>query len=100
MEQVLRLSTDMDDRRLARGRRGFEYHCYEGEDSSDAKLWHHTHQQVAVLKKLKPPDVDPELSMYHIKFADGFEYDVFSDELLLSPAEYTRPAYRKGGDTE
>ncbi len=39
------ITTTKDDKRLARGRRWFEYHCYEGEDSSDAELWHHTHQQ-------------------------------------------------------
>ncbi len=80
------------DMRLARERRYFEYHCYEGEDSSDAEAWHHTHQQVEVLHKLK--DNDPELTLYRVRFADGLEYDAFDDELVKSPADYYRPDYR------
>lgn len=82
-----------DDLRLACGRRLFEYHCYEGEDSSDAKLWHHTHQEVRVMSKLD----DTETPMYKVKFNDGFTYEVFNDELLKSPSEYYRPDYVKGG---
>jgi len=84
------------DKRLARGRRSFEYHCYEGEDSGDAELWHHTHQQVTILAKL--PDSEAigsgqPIKMYHIRFADGFEYDCFEDELVRSPADFERPDY-------
>jgi hypothetical protein len=81
------------DKHLARGRRWFEYHCYEGEDSSDAELWHHTHQQVIVLKRLI--DVDPEVGkMYWVKFSDGFEYTVCNDELLKDKSEFERPDYK------
>lgn len=84
------------DKRFARGRRYFEYHCYEGEDSGDAELWRHTHQQVEVLNKI--PDCD-ESRMYSVRFNDGFEYDVFDDELMKTPKEYFRPDYisSKGG---
>ena len=75
------------DGRLARGRRLFEYHCYEGEDSSDAELWHHTHQPVTVLAKVEG------IRMYRVRFSDGLEYDVFDDELVASSAEYERPNY-------
>ena len=71
----------------------FEYHCWESEDSSDAELWHHTHQQVEVLQNITL-DHD-EFKMYRVKFNDGFEYDVFEDELLDSPDEYERPDYMK-----
>lgn len=88
------------DKRLARNRRWFEYHCYEGEDSDDAELWHHTHQQVVVLRRLTEPhdctdyECDYENApMYHIRFEDGFEYDVFGNELLHSPEEFERPDY-------
>ncbi|GAH10911.1 unnamed protein product [marine sediment metagenome] len=79
-------------------RRWFEYHCYEGEDSSDAELWHHTHQQVTILKQLE--DVEPigdgePIKLYRVKFNDGFEYDVFEDELMDSPREFYRPDYAK-----
>ena len=77
------------DGRLARGRRWFEYHCYEGEDSCDAELWHHTHQQVVVLSKLK----DTDMPMYRVCFSDGFEYDVFDDELVRSPEDFSRNDY-------
>jgi hypothetical protein len=70
----------------------FEYHCYEGEDSNDAELWHHTHQKVKVLHELT--DIDEEVGkIYRIRFPDGFEYDVFEDELLNTPSEYERPPY-------
>ncbi len=83
---------DREDRRLARGRRLYEYHCYEGEDSSDAALWHHTHQAVAVVGRV---DADPEVGrMYRVRFTDGFEGDVFADELLRAPCQYQRPDYR------
>jgi hypothetical protein len=87
----------LNDKRLAKGRRWFEYHCYEGEDSSDAELWHHTHQQVQVIRKYKVPDeCDREVApMYLIRFADGFEGDVFSDELVKSPSDFIRPDYIK-----
>ena len=81
------------DRRLARGRRLFEYHCYEGEDSSDAELWHHTHQPVTVLAKVGAGVEFGGIRMYRVRFSDGFEYDVFDDELVASSAEYERPHY-------
>ena len=72
----------------------FEYHCYEGEDSSDAELWHHTHQQALILHKLT--DTDKEIgTMYRVRFDDGFEADVFGDELVKSPKAFYRPDYVK-----
>jgi hypothetical protein len=84
-----------DDKRCAKGRRWFEYHCYEGEDSCDAKLWHHQHQEIIVTRKLNiPKEVDYGIgNMYHVQFNDGFECDVFEDELILSPNKFTRPDY-------
>lgn len=81
------------DKRLARGRRYFEYHCYEGEDSTDAELWHHTHQQVIILNKLDNPDEFDVGRMYLIRFPDSFEHEVFDDELLKGPSDYYRPNY-------
>jgi hypothetical protein len=88
------------DKRLAHGRRWFEYHCYEGEDSCDAELWHHTHQQVQIIKRLPPDEVDEcEVGkMYLVKFADGYEYSVFGDELIKSPKEFYRPDYKPKGE--
>lgn len=83
------------DLRLARGRRLFEYHCYEGEDSSDAELWHHTHQQIVVLSKYKRDN--NEVSVYKVQFSDGLEYDVFDDELVKTKNDYYRLDYIKGG---
>ena len=85
-----------DDKRLANNRRWFEYHCYEGEDSSDAELWHHTHQQVAVLHKHQNIDEPIVGKMYRVRFGDGLEYDVCDDELLKSPKDFYRPDYSKG----
>ena len=81
------------DARLARGRRWFEYHCYEGEDSADAIAWHHTHQQVTVLSKQKDVDIETG-NMYRVRFNDGIEWDVFNDELVKSIDEFYRPEYK------
>jgi hypothetical protein len=83
-----------EDKRLAKGRRIFEYHCYEGEDSNDAELWHHTHQQVTILYKHTNIDGVYVGNMYRIHFADGFEADIFYDELLKSKDEFERPDYK------
>ena len=73
----------------------FEYHCTESEKSCDAELWHHTHQKVTILRRLKNKvEVDESIGrMYRVKFPDGFEYDVLEEELLDSPRQYTRAAY-------
>jgi len=83
----------MADKRLAHGRRLFEYHCYEGEDSADAELWHHTHQSVEVLAKLEGGGY--EIRMYRVHFVDGLEWDVFDDELVSSSAQYERADYTR-----
>lgn len=74
-------------------KRWFEYHCYEGEDSCDAELWHHTHQRVTVLNRIANVDECEVGKMYRVRFADGFEYGVFSDELVSDPKEFKRPDY-------
>ena len=72
----------------------FEYHCYEGEDSGDVELWHHTHQRVGILYEIM--DVEREVCrMYQVRFSDGLEYSVFEDELVSSPSEFHRPDYVK-----
>ena len=83
-----------DDGRLARGRRLFEYHCYEGEDSADAELWHHTHQSIEVLARTQHGHHDgPTPTMYRIRFADGYECEVWDDELVLSPGQFELDDY-------
>jgi len=74
---------------MAKKQKWFEYHCTESEDSEHAELWHHTHQKVTILSKLK----DTEISMYKVRFADGFEFDVFGDELFTDPTNFERPDY-------
>lgn len=63
----------------------FEYHCWQDEQSSDAELWRHTNQFCLVLSELDLPDGDKEAlggTMYHVRFDDGFESDVFEDEII------------------
>ena len=85
-----------DDKRLAGGRRWFEYHCWENEESSDAEAWHHTHQRVQVLEKIQDAnDEGCEISMYRVRFPDGVEWDVFDDELVSDPSEFYRPDYKR-----
>ena len=78
----------------------FEYHCYEGHDSSDAQAWYRSHQRVTVLH-----ENDGELRfgtmaergeegmpvLYTVRFTDGLEYAVFEDELSTSKADWERP---------
>lgn len=72
-------------------KRWFEYHCWEDEQSCDAELWHHTHQQCTVLRRLTPNESDCE--MYEIQFADGFKKIAFWDEILRSRKQFERPDY-------
>lgn len=73
-------------------KRWFEYHCFESEESADKELWHRTHQQVEILHKLD--NIDTEIGkMYRVKFPDGFESDVFQDELMKDPKLFHRPPY-------
>ena len=78
----------------------FEYHCYEGHDSADAKVWYRSHQQCVVQDFA---DCDPAAFttfeeradaghsiVYRVRFADGLEWDVFEDELLDSRDQFCR----------
>jgi len=77
----------------------FEYHCFESDQSCDAELWHHSQQRVRVLQVVEPGVGETaeergdngQPRVYKVRFTDGFEYDVFEDELLDSPEEFTRP---------
>lgn len=81
----------------------FEYHCYEGLDSSDAKAWLRSHQQVTVLRHdandhdcLRPETMAEreeagQPCTYRVRFADGLTWDVFEDELLTDQAGFYRP---------
>lgn len=70
----------------------FEYHCWESEESSDALLWHHTHQQALVVRELSWEQAD--CHMCEVVFPDGFQATVFRDELLDSRDQITRPAWK------
>lgn len=76
----------------------FEYHCYQGHDSSDAQLWYRSHQPVTVLG-LDPKGEYVEglwgtheeradggmPATYRVRFEDGHEGTAFEDELLRGP---------------
>jgi len=83
----------------------FEYHCNESHTSADAELWYHSHQRVTIVQE-QPSDGRDALHelktgkerceagcprCYQIRFADGFVADAMEDELLTSPAGFTRP---------
>jgi hypothetical protein len=79
----------------------FEYHCWEDDRSSDAALWHRSHEQVTVIAEL-PSDADPGSTYaercetdsqraFRARWDDGFEWDVIEDELLLDRADFCRP---------
>jgi hypothetical protein len=80
----------------------FEYHCYEGHDSGDAACWYRPHEQItltAVVSEGGWPEFKSraararqgESAVYHARWDDGFEWDVFEDEVLGSPERFFRP---------
>lgn len=71
----------------------FEYHCWESPSSCDAELWYRSHQKVKVLSRgMDDHDEYPdETKVFRVRFKDGFEYDVYADELMNSPKEFYRP---------
>jgi uncharacterized protein len=77
----------------------FEYHCYESPESCDAEIWYRSHQKVKVIgvsewsyddKEWRQEDGNPRV--YLVEWEDGFQYDVFEDELMESPNEFYRPS--------
>ena len=76
----------------------FEYHCYESPESCDAEIWYRSHQKVKVIgvsewsyddKEWRQEDGNPRV--YLVEWSDGYQYDVFEDELMESPDEFHRP---------
>jgi hypothetical protein len=62
-------------------RRMFAYQCLESDESNDAELWHRTMRPAVVLKKLSGIDEGEVGRMFHVRFDDGYEGDVFEYEL-------------------
>ena len=79
----------------------FEYHCFESEKSSDAELWHHSHQKATVIAiapndGMEIPTFEERLNcgqpiVYKIRFKDGFESDAAEDELMDNKKNFERP---------
>lgn len=77
----------------------FEYHCYEGRDSSDAELWYRSHSRIMVLSIVeegcgideKERGKNGQPAVFKIKFEDGFIYDAFEDEIVSSKNQFFRP---------
>lgn len=79
----------------------FEYHCYEGHDSSDAEAWYRSHQRVTVLGEADHDGWKGSTAaeraeactpiVYRVRFQDGLEWDVFEDELLTDSKGFYRP---------
>ena len=75
----------------------FEYHCYESPESCDAEIWYRSHQKVKVLSvsewsfdNLQDRINDGQPRVYLVEWEDGFQYDVYEDELFESPNEFYR----------
>jgi hypothetical protein len=67
----------------------FEYHCNESPSSAHAQWWYRSHRPVVILRQAETDPGEP--LVFTVKFEDGFEGDVFEDELLKSPDEFERP---------
>ena len=77
----------------------FEYHCFESDESCDAEIWYRSHQKVKVVDvahwSLDDKEFryeDGQFRVYIVEWEDGFQYDVFEDELMESPNEFYRPS--------
>lgn len=88
----------------------FEYHCWESPDSSDAEIWYRSHQQVTVIgvadcepiayTSLVERGESGMVFVYHVRFSDGLEWDVFEDELCSTPDHFCNPDPPKREDTK
>lgn len=93
-------SLRIEDLRQIGKRYWFEYHCFESEQSADADIWYHSHQEIEVLglaqtdvlyttKRERLENACP--LVYNALFGDEFKCDVFEDEILNSKDEFERP---------
>lgn len=79
----------------------FEYHCWESPDSGDAEIWYRSHQQVTILHEGDHDGWSGSSFIqrghagtpktYRVRWLDGYEDDVFEDELLTDAAAFARP---------
>ena len=77
----------------------FEYHCLESPNSCDAELWYRSHSKIKILgisymgngDTAKERGEIGEPRVYRALFEDGFEYDVWEDEVMDSPDDFYRP---------
>ena len=106
MGAIKELSETTDD--VVGNKFWFEYHCFESPKSCDAELWYRTHNKVLVLSIVELGCGDTKLErllegcprVYRVVFEDGFEYDVFEDELMESKKEFERPDAPKRNQQE
>jgi len=106
MVAIKELSETTDD--VVGNKFWFEYHCFESPKSCDAELWYRTHNKVLVLSIVELGCGDTKLErllegcprVYRVVFEDGFEYDVFEDELMESKKEFERPDAPKRNQQE
>ena len=78
----------------------FEYHCNESHASAHAEVWYRSHQRVSVLEMNEAGEGETALDRgengcprcYRVRWDDGFEFDVFEDELTTSRADFHRHA--------
>ena len=77
----------------------FEYHCFESPSSCDAEVWYRSHSKINILGIVEmgngeTPQERGEIGeprVYKARFEDGFEYDVWEDEVMDSPNDFFRP---------
>jgi hypothetical protein len=90
--------------------RWFEYHCFESDKSSDAKLWHHSHQKATIIGIAPNDGMEIHTQKeriecgqpiyYNIRFADGFKSIAAEDELMKSKIDFYRPNPQKTSKKE
>lgn len=84
----------------------FEYHCYRGHNSRDARAWYRDRQPVTVLgidqggEYKEHPIPGSEFStlnerleagmpmVYRVRFPDGYEHSAFEQELMTDPSHF------------
>ena len=99
---AMRAALTLERFRVPKQQLYFEYHCLESHTSGDAQLWYRSHQKITVIRMVDNDGVGiPSLKerlecgqqlIYRVQFTDGYQGDVFEDELLDSQKEYCRPS--------
>ena len=102
LEKAKKIASKLKDFAMPGSRWWFEYHCNEAHDSGDTPAWYRSHEIVTVIAPMNYDEGydgtdfdergrDGMPLVYRARWSDGFEWDVWEDELCKSPKGFCRP---------